>query len=100
MKAYGLADLEFDVPTPPDASYDIMSITKQFTAAAILLLAERGRLTLDDEITRFLVRIPDTQQASARGTPGFYSCRTHVPRVTESLAHEHAERVLALKPFA
>jgi hypothetical protein len=31
---------------------------------------------------------------------GLYSCRTHVPRVTASLAHEHAERVLSLKPFA
>jgi CubicO group peptidase (beta-lactamase class C family) len=53
-KAYGLADLEWNVPMPADASFEIGSVTKQFTAAAILLLAERGRLSLDDEVTKFL----------------------------------------------
>src|SRR2546427_9108210 len=42
IKGYGFADLELDVPTPPRATYEIGSITKQFTAAAILLLAEQG----------------------------------------------------------
>ena len=43
MKGYGLADLELNVPTPPGATYEIGSVTKQFTAAAILLLNEQGR---------------------------------------------------------
>ncbi len=38
VKGYGLADLELNVPTPPGATYEIGSVTKQFTAAAILLL--------------------------------------------------------------
>jgi len=58
LKGYGFADLELDVPTPPRATYEIGSITKQFTAAAILLLAEQGRLALDDEITKFLPDYP------------------------------------------
>src|SRR5262249_50322794 len=57
-KAYGRADLELDVPTPTGASYEIGSVTKQFTAACILLLAERGKLTIDDEITKFLPDYP------------------------------------------
>lgn len=57
-KAYGRADLELDVPTPAGASYEIGSVTKQFTAASILLLAEQGKLTIDDEITKFLPDYP------------------------------------------
>ena len=57
-KGYGFADLELDVPTPPRATYEIGSITKQFTASSILLLAEQGRLSLDDELTKFLPDYP------------------------------------------
>jgi CubicO group peptidase (beta-lactamase class C family) len=52
IKGYGKADLEFDVATPEDAIYEIGSVTKQFTAVGILLLAEQGKLSLDDDITR------------------------------------------------
>src|SRR5438552_10865351 len=57
-KGYGFADLELDVPTPPQATYEIGSITKQFTAAAILLLVEEGKLSLADEMTKFLPDYP------------------------------------------
>src|SRR5215467_9963616 len=57
-KSYGVADLELDVPMPSDASFEIGSVTKQFTAASILLLAERGKLSVDDEVTRFLPDYP------------------------------------------
>jgi CubicO group peptidase (beta-lactamase class C family)/glyoxylase-like metal-dependent hydrolase (beta-lactamase superfamily II) len=57
-KAYGLADLELNVATPRGASYEIGSVTKQFTAAAVLLLAQRGRLSLDDDITKYLTGYP------------------------------------------
>jgi CubicO group peptidase (beta-lactamase class C family) len=58
MKGYGLADVELDVPTPPRATYEIGSVTKQFTAASILLLAEQGKLSLDDDLTKFLPDYP------------------------------------------
>jgi CubicO group peptidase (beta-lactamase class C family) len=57
-KSYGSADLELDVPMPSDASFEIGSVTKQFTAASILLLAERGKLTVDDEVTKHLPQYP------------------------------------------
>jgi CubicO group peptidase (beta-lactamase class C family) len=57
-KSYGLADLELDVPMPGDASFEIGSVTKQFTAASILLLAERGKLSVDDEVTKYLPQYP------------------------------------------
>jgi CubicO group peptidase (beta-lactamase class C family) len=57
-KSYGSADLELDVPMPADASFEIGSVTKQFTAASILLLAERGRLSVDDDVTKHLPEYP------------------------------------------
>lgn len=53
-KGYGLANLELDVPTPPNAIYEMGSVTKQFTGAAIMQLVEQGKLSLDDDITKHL----------------------------------------------
>ncbi|HVT38706.1 MAG TPA: serine hydrolase domain-containing protein [Gemmatimonadaceae bacterium] len=58
LKGYGYADLEFDVHTPDHAVYEIGSVTKQFTASAILLLQERGKLSLDDPLTQYLPGYP------------------------------------------
>lgn len=57
-RGYGEADLENHVPAAAGTVYVIASITKQFTAAAVLQLAEAGMLKLDDEITRFLPDYP------------------------------------------
>lgn len=57
-KGYGMANLELGVPIEPNMIFRIGSITKQFTAVAILMLAEQGKLSLDDEITKFLPDYP------------------------------------------
>jgi len=57
-KAYGLADLELGVPLEPDMVFEIGSMTKQFTAVSILMLMERGQLSLSDPITKFLPDYP------------------------------------------
>jgi CubicO group peptidase (beta-lactamase class C family) len=54
FKGYGKADVEWNVPLPADAVFEIGSITKQFTAVAILQLRDEGKLSLDDEITKWL----------------------------------------------
>lgn len=54
----GMADLELGVPLAPDMVFEIGSITKQFTAAAIMLLAEEGKLAVSDPITRYLPEYP------------------------------------------
>ena len=56
--SYGLADLETGTPTTPETNYRLASVTKQFTAASILLLAEDGRLTLDDRGRTWLPSLP------------------------------------------
>ncbi len=58
MKGYGSADLELDVRTPDRAIYEIGSVTKQFTVAAILQLRDAGKLALDDDVTRHLPDYP------------------------------------------
>src|SRR5260221_10927440 len=55
---YGLADVELNAPVTPDTVYEIASITKSFTALAVMLLAEDGRLRLDDPLSRFHPGLP------------------------------------------
>lgn len=57
-KAYGIANLEWDVPVTKDTVFEIGSITKQFTAACILLLAEEGKLSVDDKVNTHLKVAP------------------------------------------
>src|SRR5688572_30324223 len=54
LKGYGKADVEWNVPMPADAMFEIGSITKQFTAVALLQLRDEGKLSLDDPITKWL----------------------------------------------
>ncbi len=58
LKGYGKADVEWNVAMPPDAMFEIGSVTKQFTAAAILQLRDEGKLSLDDDITKYLPDFP------------------------------------------
>lgn len=57
-KALGMANIELNVPMQTDNVFKIASITKQFTAIAILQLMEQGKLNLDDEVTHFLPDYP------------------------------------------
>ncbi|MDR0181429.1 serine hydrolase [Lysobacter sp. UC] len=57
-RSYGLADLEKRVGATPQTNYRLASVSKQFTAAAVLLLIEDGRLGLDDRIARYLPGLP------------------------------------------
>lgn len=53
-KAFGMANLELNVPMKEEMVFNIASMTKQFTAVAVLQLAEQGKLSLQDEITKYL----------------------------------------------
>jgi CubicO group peptidase (beta-lactamase class C family) len=57
-KGYGSANLEWDVPNTPATKFRLGSITKQFTAASILLLEERGKLKLDDPVKKYVPEAP------------------------------------------
>src|SRR5512146_2632333 len=53
-KGYGSANLEWKIPNVADTKFRIGSMTKQFTAAAVLLLEEQGKLKTDDPIKKYL----------------------------------------------
>ena len=57
-KGYGSANLEWDIPNSPSTKFRLGSITKQFTAAAILLLEERGTLKVDERAKTYLPDLP------------------------------------------
>jgi CubicO group peptidase (beta-lactamase class C family) len=59
-KGYGLANVEHQVPVKPETVFQSGSMGKQFTATAVMMLVEEGKLSLDDRITKFFPDAPDT----------------------------------------
>lgn len=57
-KGYGYANLEWQIPDSPEAKFRLGSVTKQFTAASILLLEERGKLKTDDLVKKYMPDAP------------------------------------------
>jgi CubicO group peptidase (beta-lactamase class C family) len=57
-RSYGLADIANDVPLGPETRFDIGSMSKQFTAAAVLILADQGKIGLDDDIHKYVPELP------------------------------------------
>ena len=80
-KGYGSADLEWDIPNSPATKFRLGSITKQFTAASIMLLEERGKLKIEDPVKKYM---PDAPAAWDKVT--IYNLLTHtsgIPSFTE-----------------
>jgi CubicO group peptidase (beta-lactamase class C family) len=57
-RAYGMANLEYSVPNTPETIFESGSVAKQFTAATVVLLAQDGKLSLDDDIRKYLPEVP------------------------------------------
>lgn len=58
-RSFGYASLELGVPLTPSSVFYMGSVSKQFTAASIVLAAEQGRLSLDDDVRKYLPELPD-----------------------------------------
>ena len=58
-RAYGMADLERGVALTPKTVFDVGSVTKQFVAASILLLVDEGRMSLSDDVRKYVPELPD-----------------------------------------
>src|ERR1043166_3083059 len=61
-QGYGMANLELGVPITSASVFPVASISKQFTALSVLLLVERGKLSLDDEVKKFIPQWAYTEQ--------------------------------------
>src|SRR6266566_6801964 len=58
-KGYGLASVELDAPITPQTVFDIGSTSKQFTAASVLLLEQQGKLSVNDDVRKYIPELPD-----------------------------------------
>ncbi|MEO5999899.1 MAG: serine hydrolase domain-containing protein [Chitinophagaceae bacterium] len=61
-KGYGMANLEYAIPNSPETIFHMASVSKQFTAYAIVLLNRKGKLQLDDDIHKYLKWFPDLKE--------------------------------------
>lgn len=84
--AYGYANIERQTPMSEDTSFWVMSINKTFTAAAIMRLAERGQLNLDDPLSRYLPDFPHAGEVTIR------QLLNHTSGIREFLAQPAARR--------
>lgn len=81
-KGYGMANLEWEIPNAPDVKFRLGSMTKQFTAALILLLQEDGKLNIEDPVSKYF---PDTPKAWERVTVAYLLGHTSgIPEVLET----------------
>lgn len=92
-RAWGLADLESRVAVTPRTNFRLASVTKQFTAAAILLLAEDGKLSLTDHVRKWLPSLPPaldsvTIEHLLTHTSGIVDYEDVIPRGTTAQLHD------------
>jgi len=106
-KGYGFAELENQVPATEHTVYRIGSVTKQFTAAAIMLLVEEGKLRLDADITEFFPDYPTGGRAitvqrllnHTSGIKGYTEMREFGEVARDDLTHEELIDLFSAAPF-
>ncbi len=110
-KGYGLANAELDTPNTPQTKFRLGSITKQFTAAAILLLQERGKLNVQDPICKYIDNCPAAWNeitlhhllSHTGGVPNFtsfpdYQPKMMLPVTTQEMIARFKDKPLDFKP--
>lgn len=105
QRAYGVANIEFDVPMKVEDAFSISSITKLFTTTAVLELVQEGKLRLDDRVTALLPGLPESWKditilhclSHTSGLPDLYEGISNLP-----IAFTPAEAIkkVAAKPLA
>jgi CubicO group peptidase (beta-lactamase class C family) len=104
-RAYGMADLEHAIPNSPESIFEAGSVSKQFTAAAIMLLVQQGQLSLDDDIRQYVPEIPDygtpirirhmLNHTSGLRDWGSVAAMSGWPRSHRTHTHEHVVDILS-----
>lgn len=106
VQGFGRANYELNVPTPARATYEIGSVTKQFTGAAIMQLVEAGKLSLDDDVSKYVKFDLQGHKVNIRqllnhtsGIKGY----TEIPEFGEVVARRLPQdtllRIVEKKPF-
>ena len=92
-KAYGLANVELNVPATTDTLYQIASATKTFTATAIMALVEEGKFSLDEKIIKLLPEVP-----AAWGEVTVRHCLTHTSGLPDLFSGQCSQEPIADTP--
>jgi D-alanyl-D-alanine carboxypeptidase len=95
-KAYGLADMELAVPMRPELVFRLGSVTKQFTAAAIMLLVDQGKISLQDDLRKYVPSYPKHDQTitienlltHTSGVPSYTSQSAYIAKARQDMTHE------------
>jgi len=82
-KGYGLANVELNVPVTPETIMQSGSVGKQFVSAAVMMLVEEGKISLDDSITKYLPDAPDTWKPIL-----IKNLLSHTSGLSEYLSHD------------
>ncbi|HEY6187875.1 MAG TPA: serine hydrolase domain-containing protein [Pyrinomonadaceae bacterium] len=90
-KGYGMASLELKVPNTPQMKFRIGSLSKQFTAMAVMILQERGRLKVQDSVCKY---VPECPEAWAHVT--IHQLLTHTSGIPELLSFPDFQQTMAL----
>jgi CubicO group peptidase (beta-lactamase class C family) len=106
-KGYGMANLELGVPITPETVFELGSVTKQFTAAAILMLQERGQLSVQDDISKYLPDFPtqgkkvtiENLLTHTSGIPSYTGLPEWFPKMREDLPVDQLIGVFKDKPL-
>ena len=91
--AYGQANIELDVPMDREMVFEIGSITKQFTAIAILMLMEQGKLKLNDPVSEYLVNYPNGDRIT------IHNLLTHTSGITRTIRQNPWDETVRKKDF-
>jgi CubicO group peptidase (beta-lactamase class C family) len=104
-RSFGLAELEFDVPNKPETVFEAGSVSKQFTAAATVLLALDGKLKLEDDVRKYVPELPAYDQTitirhllnhtSGLRDWGEIAGLSGWPRTTRVHTHDHVLDILS-----
>jgi len=110
-KGYGSANLEWEIPNSPSTKFRLASVTKQFTAASILLLEERGKLKVEDPVKKYMADAPAAWDkitifhllTHTSGIPNFtsfpdYRSTRATPATPESLVARFRNKPLEFQP--
>jgi CubicO group peptidase (beta-lactamase class C family) len=109
-KGYGMANYELGVPNTPDTKFHIASVSKPFTAAAVMLLQERGLLSVSDPLTKFISDYPKGDKITVHhllthtsGIPNVnnypdYDAKSKFPQTPASLVEMFKNKPLIMQP--
>jgi len=106
LQAYGTARIDPPTPAKPDMRYSIGSISKQFTAAALLMLQEQGKLSLDDKVSKFVPGLARGDEVTIRqllshtsGYQDFWPQDYAMPIILQPITAQQIMDMWAKKPL-